>query len=103
LTLPPAAVAGSTLHYQVSLTNDSHEPITMTSCPAYTQADGPQGTSVREYLNCPPDMSWQPGTVVTFQMQLDVPAHAGTRGYLKLLWQLDGGPSAGSALQISDA
>jgi hypothetical protein len=86
LKLPATVKPGTTLHYQVILTNASGAPFRFHECPSYTEdASRPGSKLLANYqLNCggigwlPPDGS------VTFDMQLEIPAGtAQGPGYLR--------------------
>jgi hypothetical protein len=75
--LPPAAVAGRSLRYTVTLANPTDRPISLRECPNYQQAvllrDGGKAVE-RHLLNCGPVGAIGPGQRVTFAMVLDLPA-----------------------------
>jgi plastocyanin len=82
--------AGSRLRYLVTLKNTGQISIAFITnrCPVYREvaATTTESSSGRYYLNCA-GVSIKPGTEVTFEMFIDLPAHAHGRG--TLTWTLD--------------
>lgn len=97
----PATVrAGTTLHYQLTLTNPGSLPITLRPCPSYTEEFGNLGDGRDPYraaatyrLNCSVAPTIPAHAAVTFQMQIRIPAK--DKGHtLTLGWYWRGGEHA---------
>jgi hypothetical protein len=102
----PAMVRrGSTLAYQVTLTNRDHGSYRLDPCPDYNEFLEPKDVVASYQLNCQPVGAIAPGQRVTFQMQLAIPATTVT-GPNKLVWGLSDGriatPVATAPLTITD-
>jgi hypothetical protein len=102
----PAMVRrGSTLVYQVTLTNRSARDYRLDPCPDYNELLARKEPLASYQLNCQPVAQLAPGERVTFQMQLAIPATTVT-GPNKLVWALLDGrvatPVATAPLTITD-
>lgn len=103
LEIPKTVKAGSLLHYQVVLENQSNKAVELQPCPVYeegiTALGGPIQTSFHSLeLNCTSVRSIQPHDQITYQMVIPVPAEPGPA---KFSWQIaPGGPHVGVALTI---
>ena len=102
LSAPDEAARGNVLRYTVTLSNPTAKPISLASCPAYTQslyADGKAADSTLR-LNCgAAGQKIEPNASVSFDMQAQVPADFGS-GSLKLSWKLQDGPGVGKVLDL---
>lgn len=102
LSAPNEAVRGGTLHYTVTLSNPTVNPVSLAACPAYTQtvyADGKAAASTLR-LNCGgAGAQVAAKSSVSFDMQVQVPADLAA-GNGKLSWKLDGGPGVGKAIDL---
>lgn len=88
--LPAHAVGGSTLHYVVTLTNTTAEPITFNGCPAYSEGAYLNGASGRVLeLNCEPANPIGPGQSRRFAMELVLPDGVGPAKFSWYLPQTD--------------
>jgi hypothetical protein len=86
--VPDRIVAGTTLRYQVTITNDSGATISFDTCPAYDEGFTPDAM-VSYLLNCGSVGRLEAGASATFAMELLV--RPGTRlGPQKFLWWLHG-------------
>jgi hypothetical protein len=103
--LPATVRRGTTLVYQVTLTNRSDADYRLDPCPDYNEILGRKDIVASYQLNCQPVGAIAPGERVTFQMQLAIPATTVT-GPNKLIWALLDGriatPVATAPLTISD-
>jgi Domain of unknown function (DUF4232) len=102
----PAMVSrGSTLGYQVTLTNRDRSSYRLDPCPDYNEFLGRKDVVASYQLNCQPVGAIAPGERVTFQMQLAIPATTVT-GPNQLIWGLSDGriatPVATAPLTITD-
>jgi hypothetical protein len=102
----PAMVRrGSTLAYQVTLTNRDIGSYRLDPCPDYNQFLGRKDVVASYQLNCQPVGAIAPGGRVTFQMQLAIPASTAT-GPTRLSWALLDGriatPVATAPLTVTD-
>jgi hypothetical protein len=102
LSAPDEAGRGGVLRYTVTLTNPTAAPVSLASCPAYTQsvyADGKSAdTTLR--LNCGAAGGQIPANgSVSFDMQVQVPAELAA-GNGKLSWKLEGGPGVGKMIGL---
>jgi hypothetical protein len=102
LRAPDDATRGSTLHYIVTLSNPTGNPISLASCPTYTQslyADGKAADSTLR-LNCvAAGAQIAANASVSFDMQAQVPADLAP-GNLKLSWKLQDGPGVGKIINL---
>lgn len=71
--LPPSAIAGQTLQYQIDLTNVSGRSIAFAQCPGYTEFLKIAQVTARYVLNCSPVGSMQVGATLTFAMEFPIP------------------------------
>jgi hypothetical protein len=86
--VPDRIVAGTTLRYTVTITNDSGAPISFDTCPDYDEGFT-TGRLVSYQLNCAPVRRLEAGASATFAMELLV--QPGTPlGPEKFLWRLRG-------------
>ena len=103
--VPAAVRRGSTLAYQVTLTNRDHGSYRLDPCPDYNEFLGRKDVVASYQLNCQPVGAIAPGERVTFQMQLAIPATTVT-GPNRLIWALLDGrvatPVATAPLTITD-
>lgn len=97
---PSTVRAGTTLHYQLTVTNPTDTPISLKNCPAYTEELGnldtgrdPGRTTASYQLNCAAAQAIPAQASITFQMQLPVPAHDAGHT-LELAWHWRGGTHA---------
>lgn len=102
LKVPPTAVAGHALNYQVTLRNVYSGPLTFPNgCPGYIQDLAGPGWSLGKtwyVLNCQPmGTIIAPGASFTFAMVLQIPATAPAGAY-SLAWGMDVGDSNNNAL-----
>jgi hypothetical protein len=97
IEVPSIVVAGETLHYYLTLRNSGDQPVPLDPCPVYVERLWSGNTLVADphyLLNCAAVSAIGPGTSTTFEMALDIPAHA-PPGSAILLWGTDGpGPSS---------
>lgn len=102
VSAPDVATRGGTLHYSVTLSNPTANPISLASCPAYTQslyANGKVADSTLR-LNCAAAGSQIAAhSSITFDMQMQVPADF-ANGQAKLSWKLEGGPGVGKMVDL---
>lgn len=102
LSVPDEATRGSTLHYTVTLSNPTGNPISLAACPAYTQslyADGKAADSTLR-LNCgAAGAQIAANSSVSFEMQAQVPADLAA-GNVKLSWTLQDGPGVGKVINL---
>jgi hypothetical protein len=96
------AIRGGMLHYTVTLSNPTVNPVSLASCPAYTQtlyADGKAAASTLR-LNCGAAGAQIPAkSSVSFDMQVQVPADLAA-GDGKLSWKLEDGPGVGKGIDL---
>jgi len=89
LRMPARVGPGTTLRYEVTLTNRSTTPFLFGDCPSFVESlDSPQPTSGHYLLNCARVGVVIPGASVTFAMELNVPA-ATPPGRRTLTWTMD--------------
>lgn len=102
LSAPSQAVRGGELRYVVTLSNPTANPVSLAACPGYTQslyANGKASDSTLR-LNCAAAGSQIAAhSSVSFEMRAQVPAELAP-GDLKLSWQLQGGPGAGTIISL---
>ncbi len=97
LLLPPTAVIGQTLHFQVRLTNTGGHAASLDPCPAYGEHLVVGGAALKVessyLLNCAAiGQQIDPGQTVVLDMAYDVPAGLAP-GPAQLVWDLEpGGP-----------
>lgn len=96
------AVRGGTLAYTVTLSNPGAAPVSLASCPSYTQSlsiDGKAAATTLR-LNCGAAGGQIPAkSSVSFEMQAQVPADFAA-GSMKLSWKLEDGPGVGKILNL---
>jgi hypothetical protein len=93
LSAPTSVGIGSTITYEVTLTNRSNKPFEFDSCPAYREsigiATGGGWNLDREYvLNCGSVGALAPGASATFVMEIPVPSDAAP-GLAGLFWTME--------------
>jgi hypothetical protein len=102
LSISGEATRGATLHYTVTLSNPTASPVSLASCPAYTQslyADGKVAASTL-LLNCAAAGASIPAnSSISFEMQAPVPPDL-TSDSLKLSWKLQDGPAVGRIVHL---
>jgi hypothetical protein len=102
LSAPDEATRGSTLHYTVTLSNPTANPISLASCPGYTQSlyvDG-KATDSTSRLNCGgAGAQIAAKSSVSFEVQAQVPADLAA-GSAKLSWKLQDGPGMGKIINL---
>lgn len=94
---PASVAAGSTLVYEVTLTNPTAAPVPLDPCPSYTESLA--GITAGYQLNCGPVGQLPPGGSATFAMQLALPPDA-PAGSAPLQWQA-GGPAATAPVMVT--
>lgn len=103
LQLPETIKAGSTLHYVVTLENQTKDNVSLAPCPVYQEEifvppGSAQKISRTLQLNCSSTHSIRPHSQVSFEMVITVPSQAGRA---KFSWHIEpGGPSMGTVLTI---
>lgn len=102
LSAPTEASRGSILHYTVTLSNPTANPVSLAACPTYTQslyADGKEAVSTLR-LNCAAaGAQIAAKSSVSFGMQVQVPAELAA-GNAKLSWKLQDGPALGKMIDV---
>lgn len=103
LRLPRTTHAGTTMRYDVALTNPTDRPISLARCPGYLEAtsDGSLLVKLTYALNCPPVGIIQPQQTVLFAMRVPGPERPGR---YRLDWELTGpwlhGPRASGSFKV---
>jgi hypothetical protein len=98
--VPDNLVAGQTLRYTVTITNDSAAPIAFDTCPAYDEGFTPD-VMISYLLNCGPVGRLDAGASATFAMEFAVrPWPKAPIGQQKFMWRLHGAYSGGSAGKV---
>ncbi len=88
--VPSTLVAGQTLRYTVTITNDSGAALSFDTCPDYDEGFTPDGL-VSYQLNCAPVGRLEAGASATFAMEFTVrPSPKTPTGPQKFLWRLHG-------------
>jgi len=88
--VPDTLVAGRTLRYTVTITNDSGAALSFDTCPDYDEGFTPDGL-VSYQLNCAPVGRLEAGAGATFAMEFTVrPWPKAPTGPQKFLWRLHG-------------
>jgi hypothetical protein len=106
LKVPPTAVVGHALNYQVTMKSVYSRPLTFPNgCPAYAQdLGGPSGWSLGKtwyVFNCQPmGAVIAPGASFTFAMVVQIPASAPVGDY-SLAWGMDVGDSNNRGLSAN--
>jgi len=102
ISVAQEAARGGLLRYVVTLTNPTPNPVSLATCPAYTQSlyAGGKAADSTLRLNC----AGAGGVIaanasVSFAMQAQVPSDLAP-GELKLSWKLDDGPGAGTLVGL---
>jgi len=102
-TIPTEVHVGSVLRYTVTLTNPTATRVSLTPCPVYSESLIGSKTALRRsyHLDCAVVSRIDPGTSVTFAMELSVPRSFPPSG-AKMSWVLDtgAGPYAGRVVQV---
>jgi hypothetical protein len=102
LNAPDEAARGSVLHYVVTISNPTAVPVSLASCPAYTQslfADGKAAESTLR-LNCSAaGAQIAAHGSVSFEMQAQVPGDL-TADSVKLSWKMQDGPAVGKIISL---
>ena len=97
-------MAGTTLHYTITLSNPTKTTITLRPGPAYSEGVYASGLVVRRSLalNCDTIHAIAANKRVRYAMQLTVPSRAAA-GIAKFSWSLNNphGPFAGRIIQIT--
>ncbi len=99
---PPAAVAGRSFIYQVTLFHPENEPFRFSRCPPYREELklGGQTLVVEAHvLNCGPVGEISPDTGALFDMVLQVPTTT-SFGKAQLTWTLDPGYGFSSSTEV---
>jgi Protein of unknown function (DUF4232) len=107
ISAPTTVTPGQSLEYTVTLTNPSGTDYPLSPCPAYTEFVGSGDATiwvatVRDYyLNCDGTPAIPPGSSVTFEMHLQLPADQ-PAGMAKFGWGMQGGggPYANAQLDV---
>ena len=105
VVIPKTVKAGSLLHYQVVLENQSDKAIDLQPCPVYQEGiaalGGPIQTSSQILeLNCTTVHLIKPHQKITYEMVIPVPSETGPA---KFSWQVEPeGPYAGAGLTIGE-
>jgi hypothetical protein len=98
--VPDKIVAGTTLHYEVTITNDSGATISFDTCPAYDEGFTPD-VMVSYLLNCGPVGRLEAGASATFAMEFTIrPSPKAPTGQQKFMWRLHGAYAGGSAGKV---
>ena|SRR2546425_5955528 len=104
LAAPGSAARGTSLVYQVVLTNPTASAIAFDTCPSYTQWLGTPPMVVQRtlQLNCAPARTVAAGESIAFEMKITVPQTM-EPGLTKLSWSLEvgGGPSSGTTIVVN--
>jgi hypothetical protein len=93
---------GAVLHYTVTITNPTGAPVSLASCPSYTQSLYDDGKLISNTLrlNCgATGAQIGANSSVTYEMQLAIPASLPAGG-AKLSWNLQNGPSVGALIAL---
>jgi hypothetical protein len=95
--VPETIVAGQTIRYEVTITNESKSAISFDTCPAYDE--GFTSDAMASYLlNCGPLGRLEAGASATFAMEFSVrPWPKAPTGLQKFLWRLHGAYAGASA------
>ena len=94
--VPDTLVAGQTLRYTVTITNESGAPMSFDTCPTYDEGFAPDGM-VSYLLNCGPLGRLTTGASATFAMEFTVrPWPKAPAGRQEFVWRLHGAYSGGS-------
>ena len=102
-TIPAEVHVDSVVRYTVTLTNPTATPVSLTPCPVYSESLIGSTTALRRsyHLNCAVVSRIDPGTAVTFAMELALP-RSFPSSVAKMSWVLDSGagPYAGRVVQV---
>jgi hypothetical protein len=102
LSAPDEVSRGGILRYIVTISNPTGNPVSLASCPAYTQslfADGKAAESTLR-LNCSAaGAQIDANGSVSFEMQAQVPADFAADS-VKLSWKLHDGPAVGKLIDL---
>jgi hypothetical protein len=98
--VPDTLVAGQTLRYTVTITNESDAPVSFDTCPAYDEGFTPD-VMVSYLLNCGPVGRLEAGASATFAMEFAIrPSPKAQTGIQKFMWLLHGSYAGGSAGKV---
>ena len=102
--VPDVLVAGQTLRYQVTITNESGASLSFETCPAFEEGFTPD--LMDSYLlNCGPVGRLDAGASTTFAMEFTVrPSPKAPIGPQKFMWRLYGdyaGASTGKVVTVT--
>lgn len=101
--MPQTVRAGHVLKYTITLRNRTRTPVTLTSCPGYSEGIYEVGFHVqRSYaLNCSTKRVISPHSALRFAMELAIPANT-PAGQSKFSWSLNtpNGPAAGRVIAV---
>ena len=90
INAPPQVKAGSTLVYDVTITNTDHLDYRLSPCPDYNEFLGPKMVVGSYRLNCAPVGKIAPGASVTFEIHMTIPKGI-PLGPTTLMWGLGDG------------
>jgi hypothetical protein len=102
LSAPDEASRGGTLRYTVTLSNPTGSPVSLASCPAYTESLYAGGKAVDNTLRLDcgaAGMQIAANSSVSFAMQVQVPTGLAA-GNAKLSWKLQDGPGVGTMINL---
>ena len=95
--VPDKLLAGQTLRYTVTITNESAAPISFDSCPTYDEGFAPDGM-VSFLLNCGPVGRLAAGASATFAMEFTIrPSPKAPTGPQRFLWRMHGAYAGATA------
>jgi hypothetical protein len=98
--VPESFVAGTTIRYQVTITNDSAGPLSFDTCPDYDEGFTPDRL-VSYQLNCATVRRLEAGASATFAMEFtSLPSPKTAAGLQKFLWRLHGFYSGAEARMV---
>jgi hypothetical protein len=102
--VPDTILAGQTIRYEITITNESKSAISFDTCPVYDEGFTPD-EMVSYELNCLPVRRLEAGSSATFAMEFAVPPVSKTpAGPEKFLWRLhgyDGLATAGKVVMVT--
>jgi hypothetical protein len=102
--VPDTILAGQTIRYEITITNESKSAISFDTCPVYDEGFTPDEMMSYE-LNCLPVRRLEAGSSATFAMEFAVPPVSKTpAGPEKFLWRLhgyDGLATAGKVVMVT--
>lgn len=105
IVAPQSVARGSTLTYQVRISNRSSTAIALSPCPSYTHGLGITAANATQrtvLLNCDAASAVGAATTLTYEMKVQVPASMPV-GQTKLFWKLEvpDGALAGATISIT--